>query len=333
MNPVPLVLGVVFLVAAVGDLLWTTLWVEGGAGPLTTRVMEWAWRTARKLGSRRSRVLTLAGPITLLLGLTVWIGLLWAGWTFVFAGAENSLIDTRDPGPISWTERFYFVGYSLFTLGNGDFTPKDGIWQIVTSLTTASGMLFITLIVSYVISVLDAVVQKRAFASNVSGLGQRGETIVRTAWNGEKFDGLELPLNSFTTEINKLTTNHQAYPVLHYFYTDQREYATVLSIVALDEALTLLRFGVLVDERPSKAILENARASVGNYLQLVTSSFGHTAVQEPPAPGLDIVRDVDVPTVSDETFSQSLTGSEERRKKLLGLVEADARDWPLSEDD
>jgi len=333
MNPVPLVLGVVLLVAAVGDLLWTTLWVEGGAGPLTTRVTTWTWRTIRKLGSQRTRVLTLAGPVTLLLGLAVWIGLLWAGWTLVFAGAENAIFDTRDPGPISWVERFYFVGYSLFTMGNGDFTPKDGIWQIVTSLTTASGMLFVTLIVSYVISVLEAVTQKRAFASNVSGLGQRGETIVRSAWNGETFDGLELPLNSFTTEINELTTNHQAYPILHYFYTDQRKYATVLSIVALDEALTLLRFGVSEDERPSKAILENARASVGNYLQLVTSSFGHTAVEEPPAPDLDIVREAGVPTVSDEAFSQSLTEAEKRRKRLLGLVEADARAWPLSEDD
>lgn len=333
MNLIPLVLGVVLLVVAVVDLLWTTLWVEGGAGPLTTRVMEWTWRTMRKLGGRRSRVLTLAGPVTLLLGLAVWIGLLWSGWTLVFAGAENSLIDTRDPGPISWVERFYFAGYSLFTMGNGDFTPKDGIWQIVTSLTTASGMLFITLIVSYVISVLEAVTQKRAFASNVSGLGQRGETIVRTAWDGERFQDLELPLNSFTSEINELTTNHQAYPVLHYFYTDQREYATVLSIVALDEALTLLRFGVPEDERPSKAILENARASVGNYLELVTSSFGHTAAQTPPSPDLDIVREADVPTVSDEMFSQSLSESEKRRKGLLGLVEADARDWPISDGD
>ncbi len=333
MNPVPLVLGVALLVVTVTDLLWTTLWVEGGAGPLTTRVMSWTWRTTRTVGGRRPRVLTLAGPLTLLLGLAVWIGLLWAGWTLVFAGAENSLIDTRDTGPISWIERLYFVGYSLFTMGNGDFTPKDGIWQIVTALTTATGMLFITLIVSYVISVLEAVTQKRAFASNVSGLGQRGETIVRTAWNGETFRGLELPLNSFTGDINELATKHKAYPILHYFYSDQRTYATVLSIVALDEALTLLRFGVPESERPSKAVLENARSSVGNYIELVTSSFGHTAGQAPPSPDLDIVREADVPTVADETFAKALAESAERRKRLLGLVEADARDWPLSEDD
>jgi hypothetical protein len=332
-NVAPFLVGVVLLGIAVGDLLWTTLWVEGGAGPLTSGLMRGTWRVFRSISGRSQRLLTIAGPVVLLLGLFVWIGLLWAGWTLVFAGVGNAILDTRQTVPTSWIERFYFVGYTLFTLGNGDFTPRDGIWQIATSFTTASGMLFITLIVSYVISVLDAVTQKRAFASSVSGLGGDGATIVQTAWDGETFAGLELPLNSLTTDVNKLTTNHYAYPILHYFYTERPEYATVLSIVTLDEALTLLRFGVPEAERPSKPIIENSRASVGNYLDAVTSSFTHTAEEDPPPPDLDRIRNADVPTVSDETFAQSLTEITERRRKLRGLVEADARDWPPVEDD
>lgn len=328
MNPGLLALGIVVLGVAVVDLLWTTLWVEGGAGPLTSRLMASTWAAIRRPGERYPRVLTLAGPVILSLGLATWIGLLWGGWTLVFAGAENSIFDTRDPGPVSWIERFYFVGYTLFTMGNGDFTPNDGVWQVATSLTTASGMLLVTLVVSYVISVLDAVTQKRAFASNVSGLGQRGEEIVQTAWNGEDFDGLDLPLNTFTTEINELTTNHHGYPILHYFYTDRREYAPVPSIVALDEALTILRFGVQEDDRPGKAVLENARASVRNYLQTLGTSFVHVAQSPPPPPDLTAVREADVPTVTDEAFAQSLEASEGRRRRLGGLLEADARDWP-----
>ncbi|WP_281246994.1 hypothetical protein [Natrinema salaciae] len=34
-----LALGVIVLVGTVVDVLWTTLWVEGGAGPLTSRLM------------------------------------------------------------------------------------------------------------------------------------------------------------------------------------------------------------------------------------------------------------------------------------------------------
>jgi len=327
-NPGLLVLGVVILVVAVVDLLWTTLWVEGGAGPLTRRLMASTWGAIRRVGKRYPRVLILAGPVILSLGLLTWIGSLWGGWTLVFAGAENAIFDTRDAGPISWVERFYFVGYTLFTMGNGDFTPNDGVWQIATGLTTASGMLLVTLVVSYVISVLGAVTQKRSFASNVSGLGQRGETIVRTAWNGEDFDGLELPLNTFTTEINELTTNHHAYPILHYFYTDQREYAAVLSIVALDEALTLLCFGVQEDDRPSAAVLENARASIGNYLETLGSSFVHVADGTPQPPELEVLREADVPTISEDAFARSLEESADRRRWLGGLIEADARDWP-----
>jgi len=55
-------------------------------------------------------------------------------------------------------------------MGNSDFTPTDGTWQIATSLTTASGMLFVTMGVSYVLSVLGAVVDKRSFASTVNNI-------------------------------------------------------------------------------------------------------------------------------------------------------------------
>ncbi|WP_136718371.1 potassium channel family protein [Halorientalis salina] len=333
MNVVPLLVGAVLLGVTVTDLLWTTLWVEGGAGPLTSRLMRGTWRALRAVSGRSQRILTVSGPIVLVLGLLVWIALFWVGWTLVFAGIENAIIGTGEPGPISWTERVYFVGSSLFTLGNGDFIPTDGIWQILTVLTTASGMLFITLIVSYVISVLDAVTQKRAFASDVSGLGQDGTTIVRTAWDGETFSGLELPLNSIAADVNELTTNHYAYPILHYFYTERRDYVTVLSIVALDEALTLLRFGVPEAERPSTVVIHSARASVGNYIDAVTSPFAHTAEQSPPPPDLDRLRKDDIPTVSDETFVESLTEITERRRQLRGIVDGDARDWPSGQDD
>ncbi|MFC6941087.1 ion channel [Salinirubellus sp. GCM10025818] len=332
MDPVALTLGVIALVVVVGDLLWTTLWVEGGAGPLTTRLMRGTWAAMRRVGEGHPRFLTLAGPVILSLGLATWIGLLWGGWTLVFAGVEHAIFDTRSDDPVSLVERFYFVGYTLFTMGNGDFTPNEGLWQVLTGLTTSSGMLLITLVVSYVVSVLDAVTQKRAFASNVSGLGYRGEEIVRTAWNGdgEAFRGFDLSLNSYTAEINELTTNHQAYPILHYFYTDRREYATVLGVVALDEALTLLRFGVEEDVRPSDPILANGRSSVGTYLSAVGSVSVRPTDRTPPPPDLDAVREAGIPTVTEERFAESVDDLAERRRMLLGLVETDAREWPGS---
>lgn len=140
MSPVYTVLGALVLGATFADLLWTTLWASEGAGPFTRRLMKLGWDAFRRVGGRRSRLLSLSGPAILVISLGAWFALLWVGWTLVFAGAEGALIDTRHPGSVSWGERFYFAGYSLFTLGNGGFAPQGNVWQIMTVLTTASGM-------------------------------------------------------------------------------------------------------------------------------------------------------------------------------------------------
>ncbi len=331
MNAVYILLGLSLLALVVVDLLWTTLWVEGGAGPLTTRLMSWSWKLFRRVAGHRPRALSLSGPVILLASLTAWIALLWLGWTFLFAGGENALMDTRDPGPISWTERLYFVAYSVFTMGNGDFTPRDGLWQIVTSLTTASGMFFVTLSVTYVLNVLGAVTQKRSLASSIRGLGARSTGILETSWDDDSFRGLELPLDSISTRLDTLTSNHKAYPILHYFYTPQAEQAPVPNVAVFDEALTLLAFGVADRHRPSELAIAQARSSVQSYLDTLDAAFVEPADEPPPAPALDALRDGDVPTVSDREFEDALDSIADRRRKLLGLVNADERRWPGSD--
>ncbi|SDF42904.1 Ion channel [Halorubrum xinjiangense] len=328
MNPIYLVVGVACLLSAVIDMLWTTLWVDGRAGPLTSRLMSGTWKLFRRAFGERPRVLSLSGPVLLVFGLATWIGLLWGGWTFLFAGGEESLLDTRNAGPISWAERFYFVGYSIFTMGNGDFTPNGAIWQVATAFTTASGMFFVTLSVTYVLNVLSAVTQKRSLASSVHGLGERSTDILEASWDGDSFEGLDVPLNLIATQLDTLTANHKAYPILHYFFTPETSQAPATNVAVLDETLTLLRFGVDPECRPSEPAVTQARSSVRTYLDTLEDGFVGPASQPPPAPDLEPLRDGGIPTVSDGEFSDSIAEVDERRRFLLGLVESDARRWP-----
>ena len=56
-----------------------------------------------------------------------WAALMWAEWTLVFASAETALIDTlSNRGSITWTDWVYYTGYTIFTLGNGDYAPETG---------------------------------------------------------------------------------------------------------------------------------------------------------------------------------------------------------------
>jgi len=327
-RPLYLVGGLALLVVTVVDILWTTLWVDGGSGPLSSRLTTWLWRGLRHLGGTRSRALSLAGPIILMATLVTWVGFIWGAWTLIFAGGENALLAARENVPVTWTGRVFFVAYTMFTMGNGDFYPPVGVWQIAASLTTASGMLFVTMGVSYVLSVLGAVSNKRSFASSVSGMGTDSETLVRSAWEDGEFEGLDLPLNSLASRLDTLADQHKSYPILHYYHSEQSKQASAMAVAIFDESMTLLLFGVPAEHRPPRVLVENARAASRNYLETLNNAFIEPAEEPPPPPDLDRLRTEGIPTVSDDEFADALDELTERRRKLLGIVTGDAWHWP-----
>jgi len=189
-------------------------------------------------------------------------------------------------------------------------------------------MFFVTLSVTYVLNVLSAVTQKRSLASSIHGLGGQSTEILETSWDGDSFRGLDVPLNMIANQLGTLAANHKAYPILHYFFTPEPSQAPTKNIAVLDETLTLLRFGVDPAHRPSEPAITQARSGVQTYLDELGSGFVEPASQSPPAPDLSQLRDSGIPTVSDDEFSKSLVGVDDRRRLLLGLVESDARRWP-----
>ncbi|NIB99567.1 potassium channel family protein [Halobacterium sp. R2-5] len=328
MNLAFLVVGVVVLVVTLVDMLWTALWVDGGAGPLSARLSTAAWHALRTVGDGDSRSLSLAGPLILVLTLVVWVGLIWVGWTLVFGGAESALVYSRGDSPVTWANRSYFVAYSMFTMGNGDYYPSTALWEFAASLTTATGMLSVTMAVSYVLSVLSAVVEKRSFASSVSGLGEDGEDVVETGWGDDGFRPLELPVNSLASDLDTLAAQHKAYPILHYYHSDEASKSSPMAVAVFDEALTLLRFGVPEDDRLNEALVESGRSAAKNYTETLDNAFIEPAEEAPKPPDLDRLRRAGIPTVDDGEFAAAVDDLGERRRTLLGAVRADAWYWP-----
>jgi hypothetical protein len=326
-----LLLGAFLLAFVIIDLLWTTLWVDGGSGPISGRISSVIWGGLRRIGGRGSRTLSLAGPIILTATLLAWVALIWGGWTLVFAGDAGSLVNAHADEPVTWTGRIYFVAFSMFTMGNGDFYPASGFWQIATSLTTASGMLFVTMGVSYVLSILGAVATKRSFAGSVTGLGRRGEDVVAAGWNGTSLHGLDLPLSALGSQLSMLVEQHRAYPVLHYYHSADSKNASAVAVAVLDDALTLIHAGVPHHAQPEPALVSGARSSVASYLETLNSAFITPAETAPPPPDLARLRAVGVPTLPDEAFMASTADLTLRRRKLLGMIHADAWEWPPAE--
>jgi hypothetical protein len=329
-NELYLLVGAALLLAAVVDILWTALWIDGGAGPLSAPLMSGTWAGIRRLSGDHPRALSLSGPVITALSLSLWIGLLWLGWTVLFAAGDPGLIDTRNAEPVTWSGRFYYVAYSMFTMGNGDFTPAGEPWQIATAFTTATGMLIATMSVTYLLTVLGAVSEKRSFASGVTGLGKRGEALVRSGWDERRgdFHDLDLPLNPLGDQLDALAEQHLSYPILHYYHSEGIDDASPVAVAVLEEAVTILRFGVPEAHRPNEALLESLHASVASYARTLDAAFIEPADRAPPPPDLDRLREAGVPTVRGDEFVDAAADRREVRRKLLAGVRNDEREWP-----
>jgi formate/nitrite transporter FocA (FNT family) len=153
-----------------------------------------------------------------------------------------------------------------------------------------------------------------------------GPAFVLAGWDSDGFDGLDARLSPLADAMDRLTQDPPAYPVLHYSHTRHDERASARALATLDEALTILRFGVPADHR-SAAVLASARAATANHVQTVEDTFELPVEDAPPAPCLEPLRAAGTPTASDEVFADRLADVAERRRKLSGIVEADPREW------
>lgn len=324
-----LIVGIGILSITMTDLIWTTLWVDKGAGPISNRLTTATWKGIRKITGDKSRYLRLAGPIILVMTLVTWVLLMWIGWSFLFAGEADSITDTMNGGSITWYERIYFTGYSMFTLGNGNYAPKEGFWQIISTLVSGSGMLFLTLGASYIISVVDAVVQKRAFATSITGVAEDPTTMIKDAWNGNDFNRMDLLLVNLSSDLSKLTQQHNAYPLLHYYYSEKTQQAGAIAIVLLDETLTMMEYGVSKEVHPNPVLQKSIRSGVATYLETLDFAMIASSDKIPPIPDLASLRETGIPVVPEEEFKKNVSSIEDRRKKLNGLIEANGRKWPM----
>lgn len=330
-NVLLFILGLLLVLLSLLDALWTALWVDGGAGPVTAQITNGVWWVMKKsIRTKRNYWLSLAGPLIQILTVFVWVGLLWAGWVVMFSSDPNALVYTRSPTPEPGTfgDRIYFVAYTMSTMGNGDLYPSRGGWSIAASFTTLSGMFLITMVVSFLLSVIGGVTTKQSLASQITGLGNSAEEFILNVWDGQEFAGLDLQLISMSSQLGDLTEQQLAYPVLHRYHgaTPQEDSAPAVAI--FDDALTIMNYGLQKPYRPPPALLKSARATVQSYLRTLASASIYPADRVPPAPDLEPLRKAGIPVVSDAEFARSLDDLNHRRQLLLGLVERNSFRWP-----
>ena len=330
MTLVLVLVGLLLLVTAFVDVVWTAVAAGSGAGPLSSRLSRTLWRAALRVHSATSSptLLTAAGVAIVLSVLLTWIVLVLTGWLLVFSSADGAVRAASTGAPGDLTDRIYFTGYTVFTLGLGDFVPGDGVWQLATVLATGSGLMLVTLSITYLVPVASAVVQRRQLSSQIAGLGRSGHEIVLRGWNGTDFGSLGQNLSMLVPTLHTVRLQHLTYPVLHFFHTQSPLDAAAINLTSLAQALDLLRYGVATEVRPDGQTLGAVDVALNEFLD--TMDGVHISDDAEPVPVADLtpLEDVGIP-VDRSAFRRACADSESRRRRLRSYLRDDG--WDLED--
>lgn len=327
MNTTLVLIGSLIVVVTVLDSLRTTMQL-GRGGKLSTITARVIWSVFVSLPSWPKKSLQLfAGPAVMSGIIFTWVTGLWIGWFLILSSQTRAVINTSSNLPADIWGRFYYTGFSVVTLGVGDYSPGTTFAQVVTILASMSGFFVFTLAITYAAPVLTAVVSNRHLSGYVQALGSTPEKIVTNAWDGESFGNLDQHLIELTSMILLMGRRFLAYPVLHYFHTRDRSMSISLSLAALHDALMLLEHAV--DPRVSidRATLRPLRAALDALWRGDRLKFAEPAESAPPLPSLAPLRAAGIPLVGGENFRSAAADLDEARRTLLGFVHRRGWEW------
>jgi hypothetical protein len=259
--------------------------------------------------------------------LVAWITTVLAGWSLVFL-ASDGVVRSSSGATASIVDRLYFTGYTVFTLGNGDFRPVGGTWQLATVAATGTGLVLVTLSITYLVPVASAVAQRRQLATYIAALGDDAADIVARAWDGAGFASLSQHLVALAPLVNTAGQHHLAYPVLHYYHSADPASAAAPRLVDLALAVEALANGVAPELRPDPAALGPVERAIDSFLDTLAAAYiSPTEEALPPLP-LDQLRRLGVRTVQDEEYARATPAGDQRRRLLAGLLLNDGWELP-----
>ncbi|MCJ8163377.1 potassium channel family protein [Pontibacter sp. E15-1] len=328
MHVLYLTFGILLFVFTALDIIKTTFSSNGG-GLLTNMVSKAVWKTfffsAGKNG--RSKVLEYAGPAVLMMVLLAWVTGLWSGLFLMLLSDADSVIKSTTKASTGALEKLYYAGYTLSTLGVGDYVASTNFWRVVTNVAAYSGLVFITASITYFVPVLSAVGLQSRLSLYISGMGTTPQQILANSWNGKDFSSFFDTTSDLCQMLIQHTMNHHSYPVIHYFHNSKPRLAIAPAIVLLDETYQLLENYVAEDAKEDMLKMSMLRSTLNAYLDMVQGRFLKQAEANAtaPSPGLHQLTEAGIPL--QEARGNKSQELKERRKMLTVLLEKDGWGW------
>lgn len=312
------------------DIVQTTLSMQGG-GFFTSRYSHGFWTLFLKItgGNGRKKILSHAGYILLVSIVLIWVFLLWLSFVLMLSSSDASVINSTTKAPANILEKVYYAGFTISTLGVGDYIASSDAWRILSSIYSFTGLILLTMSVTYFIPLLSAVIEQRKLGIRLSNLGNSPEEILINSWDGEDFSEFTDMISDLSESLVHHSQNHRAYPVIHYFHNWKEKNAVILQLARLHEALYLLKYEISEEIRPDAIELKPLDVAFQNYVEVIMEVTHINVLKEaPPLAKTDNLRDQGLLLDSKKEISvtEDLINT---RKIFQTLVRQDGWSWDL----
>ena len=218
---------------------------------LTRLFYRFVWQpwsaVARRVQQKRRRetFLSIFGPLSLLVLLTLWATTLVLGFACIHwaIGARIGSLS----GPKSFLTDLYFSGTTFFTLGLGDIAPLGAPARAVTVIEASVGFGLLALVIGYLPVLYQAFSRREV---NISMLDARAGTpptaveLLRRHQEAGSMSSLDQLLGDWESWAADLLESHLSYPVLCFFRSqhDNQSWLSALSTVL--DACSLVMVGI-----------------------------------------------------------------------------------------
>lgn len=259
-----LFIGITILICTFLDFFHTTLsgqgfgWISGKANKLLGRII---------LKNRNTFIFKYSGFLHLLITALFWLLLLFLGSFLIYASSPEMVVNSDSRVPATMLERLYYTGFVISTLGIGDFIPGKDLSRIFTTILSFSGFILLTTALTYLISVVNTVLQKKQLAIYISTLGNDINEIYGSVITPEGVNLLVKNSNSIREMIIKNSSNYIFFPIVQYYLSDKKEEALELQLVRLYEVLMVLSFQFEPETRQALKI-RSILATIVKYVNL-----------------------------------------------------------------
>jgi hypothetical protein len=206
----------------IGTIVWEVfkdLFHPGNSGALT----EWLGRHLFMVCRRKRALLSLAGPLTVVLVIVIWVLALVVGFAFTYYGSFPDGFRTSTgsiPAPDArMPQALYFSFETLITLGYGDLVPQNMWLRFLSATEALIGFGLLTASVSSIVLLYPAVSRMRLLAGEVSNMVSAER---RTGLSlGESLS--ESALMQLARQVTNVQVDLVHFPVIYFFAAnDQR---------------------------------------------------------------------------------------------------------------